>query len=68
MQAGSGAAVDRSIGYMESCPESHEALDRDDAVQEELRLVARTLVEAVQLQRAGQFTEPGDALAEVRPK
>ena len=66
--AGNGAAVDRYIGYMKSYAESREALDRDDAVQEELRLVARTLVEAVQLQRAREFMEPGEALADARPK
>ena len=68
VEAGSGAAVDRYIGYMESYAESHEALDADDAVQEEVRNVARTIVDAVRLQRDGRFEQPGASLREVRPK
>ena len=50
VQTGSAGAVDRYIGYMGSYAESHEALHADEAVQEELRNVARSLVDAVRLQ------------------
>lgn len=68
VEAGSAGAVDRYIGYMESYAESHEALDADAAVQEEVRNVARALVEAVRMQQAGEFTEPGVTLHDPRPK
>ena len=66
--AGPFSAIDRYIGYMESYATSHEALDRDTAVQEETRNVARALAEAVQLQQAGRFEEPGATLTDPRPK
>ncbi|HXW08706.1 MAG TPA: NAD(P)H-dependent oxidoreductase [Vicinamibacterales bacterium] len=48
--------IDRYIGYYEPYATSHEALDRDGLVQQEVRVAARTLVEAVSLARAGRFT------------
>jgi multimeric flavodoxin WrbA len=66
--AGPFSAIDRYIGYMESYATSHEALDRDTAVQEETRNVARALAEALQLQQAGRFEEPGATLTDPRPK
>lgn len=68
VQAGSAGAVDRYIGYMGSYAESHEALDADEAVQEELRNVARSLVDAVRLQALGTFAQPGSELLDPRPK
>ena len=66
--AGPFSAIDRYIGYMEPYATSHEALDRDTAIQEETRNVARALAEAVQLQQAGRFEEPGATLKDPRPK
>ena len=43
-------------------------LDRDTAVQEEVRNAARALATAVGLQRAGQFPDPDQGLQPPRPK
>ena len=66
--AGRAAEVDGYIGYYEPYATSHEALDRDAAIQEEVRNAARALAEAVQAQREGKCVEPGRALKEPRPK
>ena len=66
--AAPSAVVDRYIGYYEPYATSHDALDRDSAVQEEVRNVARTLVRAVELQRAGKFERADHKLADPRPK
>ena len=66
--AGRAAEVDAYIGYYEPYATSHEALDRDTAIQEEVRNAARALAEAVQAQRAGKLVEPGKGLKEPRPK
>jgi multimeric flavodoxin WrbA len=59
--------LDRYIGYYEPYATSHDALDKDAAVQDEVRHAARTLVEAVRLSRSGQF--PGlQAEPDTRPK
>ena len=47
---------------------SHEALDRDHAIQEEVRNAARTLLEAVQARKAGKLISPGDELEQPRQK
>src|SRR5262249_21919949 len=66
--AGPFAAIDRYIGYMEPYATSHQALDCDEAVQEETRNVAQALVEAVRLQLTGHFEQPGATLTDPRPK
>ena len=67
--AGVPAELDRYIGYWEPYATSHEALDKDEAIQEEVRNAARTLLEAVQARRAGRLVSagerPGAAAAEV---
>ncbi len=60
--------VDRFVGYYEPYATSHEALDRDQAVQDEVRNVAQALVEAVGELRAGRLSAPGADLAAPRPK
>ena len=62
-----GASLDRYVGYYEPYATSHEALDRDTAVQEEVRRSARTLVAAV---RASRSEPPRDdePAGEPRPK
>jgi multimeric flavodoxin WrbA len=67
-QAGTRATVDRYIGYYEPYATSHEALDRDTAVQQEVRNLARVLVEAVRQKRDGLRPNPGDRLTDPRPK
>ena len=66
--AGVPAELDRYIGYFEPYATSHEALDRDEAIQEEVRNAARTLLEAVQARRAGRLISAGAELEPVRQK
>jgi multimeric flavodoxin WrbA len=55
IDAGAPARLDRYIGYYEPYASSHEALDRDLAVQEEARNVARAVAKAVIELRAGRL-------------
>jgi hypothetical protein len=66
--AGPKARLDRLIGYYEPYATSHEALDRDQAVQDEVRNTAQALAEAVGESRAGRLSAPGADLAVPRPK
>jgi multimeric flavodoxin WrbA len=54
--------------YYEPYATSHDALDRDRDVQEEVRNVARAVVEAVRESRAGRLSEPDANLESPRPK
>jgi multimeric flavodoxin WrbA len=63
--AGAASLVDRFIGYYEPYATSHEALDRDDAVQGEVRNAALALLAEVALQRAGRVEPDADL---VRPR
>lgn len=67
VQAGAAAAFDRFIGYYEPYATSHEALDRDTALCEEVRNAARSLVREITLQRAGR-REPDNGLTAPRDK
>ena len=66
--AAPSAVFDRYIGYYEPYATSHDALDRDTAVQEEVRNAARTLIRAVELQRDGKFERADRGLSDPRPK
>ena len=66
--AGPHAALDRYIGYYEPYATSHEALDRDTATQEDVRNVARAVVETVRLMRDGRYVRPDRRLDDPRPK
>jgi len=68
IDAGSQSQVDRYIGYYEPYWNSHEALDRDQAVQAEARNVATAVVKAVALLRRGELRQPDADLAAPRPK
>jgi hypothetical protein len=68
ISAGSLAGLGRYIGYSEPYATSHDSLDADEAVQEEVRNAARTLLQAVKAQRAGKLIEAGEGLKEPRPK
>ncbi len=65
--AGAPAVFERYVGYYESYAESHEALDRDQALMEETRNAARALMEAVAETRNGHVS-PGSDLTPPRPK
>ena len=54
--AGNAAALDRYIGYWQPYATSHHELDGDHALQDEVRLVARTLAAAVKEKREGKLT------------
>jgi len=68
IQAGSAATVDHYVGYYEPYATSHDALDGDEAVMEEVRNVARSLVNTVTLLRDGTLARPDDQLEWPRPK
>jgi len=66
--AGSLAELDRYIGYYKPYATSHAALDEDQDIQEEVRIAALTLVEAVVAKRGGRQIEAGNAFQEPRSK
>jgi multimeric flavodoxin WrbA len=66
--AGPLAELDRYIGYWKPYATSHEELDRDEAVQEEVRNAARTLAQAVIERRAEARSFPGEHLQSPRQK
>ena len=66
--AGAAATLDRYVGYFEPYYSSHDALDKDKDVQEEVRNVARAVVSAVALLRAGKLAQPDRNLKRPRPK
>ncbi len=68
VDAGSVARLDRFIGYYEPYATSHDTLDKDTAMQEETRNVARAVVHAVAQLRAGTLAAVQPAVARVRPK
>ena len=68
IDAGAQARLDRYIGYYEPYANSHEALDRDLAVQEESRNVARAVAKAVVELRAGRLQAVQPHLSRPRPK
>ena len=68
ISAGSAAKLDRYGGYYEPYYNGHDALDRDEAVQEEVRNVARAVVSAVGQLRAGALPQPDRKLRAPRPK
>ena len=66
--AGPTAELDRYIGYWKPYATSHQELDADHDIQEEVRNAARTLLRAVQEQRAGKLIDAGEGLGQVRQK
>jgi multimeric flavodoxin WrbA len=67
VQAGR-AVLDRYIGYYEPYATSHDALDADHAVQEEVRNVAREVLATVKLLRDGKYQDTARELRDPRPK
>ena len=68
IDAGPKARMDRLIGYYQPYATSHEALDGDEPLHEEVRNIARAVIEAVRELRAGRLSTPDVALHEPRPK
>ena len=68
IDAGAQARLDRYIGYYEPYATSHDALDQDQAVQEEARNVARAVAKVVIELRAGRLRAVEPLLSRPRPK
>ena len=68
IDAGAAARLDRFIGYYEPYATSHDALDRDEDVQKEVRNVARAVANAVVELRAGRLSVPDRQFDRPRPK
>jgi len=68
IDAGAQARLDRYIGYYEPYATSHDALDRDQALQEEARNVARAVAKAVVELRSGRLQAVQPKLTRPRPK
>ncbi len=68
VRSGDKSTLDRYIGYYEPYATSHEALDRDVDVQEEVRNVARAVTATMRALRDGTFVVPDRELASPRPK
>jgi multimeric flavodoxin WrbA len=66
--AGPLAELDRYIGYWKPYATGHFELNRDEAIQEEVRNAARTLLEAVLAKREGSMTMAGQNLKQPRQK
>ncbi len=66
--AGHAALVGRYVGYYRPYATSHDDLDRDGDIQEEVRNAARALLEAVRQQRRGELKQPDAQLHDPRPK
>ncbi|KQM68626.1 flavodoxin family protein [Xylophilus sp. Leaf220] len=66
--AGHWSQIDRYIGYYAPYYDSHETLDRDTPMQDEVSNVARAVVQAVRQLRAGELRQPDHAIRPPRPK
>ncbi|HSH90970.1 MAG TPA: flavodoxin family protein [Ramlibacter sp.] len=68
IDAGFKSRLERYIGYYTPYATSHETLDADTGVQEEVRNVARAVAHAVRELRAGKLSAPDRCLRNPRPK
>ena len=68
IDAGSQARLDRFIGYYEPYATSHDTLDKDKAVQAEVRNVASAVANAIKALRNGTLPQPDKELVKPRPK
>jgi len=68
VDAGPMSRLDRFVGYYQPYATSHEELDRDTMLQEEVRNVARAVAAAVGELRAGKLSQPDRDLKRPRPK
>lgn len=67
VQAGTDSCLDRFIDYFGPYATSHDALDKDTALHEEVRNAARALITQVTQRRHGQVA-PDEHLEDPRPK
>ena len=67
VQAGHAAELGRYIDYYGKYATSHDALDRDSGLQQEVRNAALALASELNLIREGR-KEPDDSLQDPRPK
>jgi multimeric flavodoxin WrbA len=68
VQAGPTAAIDRYLGYYQPYANSHDDLDRDTALQAEVKVAAKSLLRTVRLIRAGKFQRPDHGIEPPREK
>jgi multimeric flavodoxin WrbA len=68
IRAGTASTIDRYIGYYEPYATSHDALDRDEAVQAETRNAALALLERVRQIRLGRYERADAGLEAPRKK
>jgi multimeric flavodoxin WrbA len=68
IDAGEASRLERFIGYYEPYATSHEALSKDEPVQEEVRNVARALALTVGALRSGRMPAVERKPTRVRPK
>jgi len=68
VDAGTQSRLDRYIGYYKPYATSHDELDADQALFEEVRNVARAVSNAVTELRGGRLSEPDRGLENPRPK
>jgi hypothetical protein len=66
--AGRKGTLDSYVGYFEPYATSHDALDRDEAFQHDVRNAALALIHGVKLLRSGELKLPDAGLHEARPK
>jgi len=66
--AGLSGTLGRYVGFYGPYATSHQALDADEAFQEEVRNAARSLVRLVRDLRGGRVSQPDRDLDEPRPK
>ena len=66
--AGHLSLIDRYVGYLEPYATSHDDLDKDDGLQEDVRNAARALSQAVTDRRSGKLEPPDRGLHEAKPK
>jgi len=59
---------DRYVGYLTPYATSHDELDMDKDLQEDVRNAARALVQAVKDRRSGKLEPVDRGLHEARPK
>ena len=68
VQASRTAEVDGYIGYLEPYATSHQALDEDEAFQQETRNAARALGNAILFSRAGRYQRPDEEIEDPIPE
>ena len=68
IDAGHKSELSAYISYKRPYATSHDDLDQDEAVREEVRNAARALVQAVRLRRSGELEQPDADLRDPRPK